>query len=355
MDILYTGAIYSCSGYARIRHLLIELDKLGLGVKTKPFHIHDNILLKDIEKLRQFEKTKISEKYISISSGIPYQFTYDKKAVYNIGYTMFEANTIPKEWVECCNKMDEIWVPTETNFDIFRIAGVTVPINIVRYGVDTELFNYSENKLKGFTFLSIGTFIDRKGWDILIESYMTEFNEKEDVRLVIKLDGTNTNSENEIKKYIKKYSKENSPKIIIANVKVNDKDIVSFYKKANCYVMPSRGEGFGLTYLESLAVGVPVIATDFNENSFLTKDNSWFIKVKEMQQASSRLCLINKYYENLWFFEPDVDSLKSTMRYVFNHKDECIEKGKNGVVTAEEYSYKNIAKDVRNLLSQIGE
>jgi phosphatidyl-myo-inositol dimannoside synthase len=41
----------------------------------------------------------------------------------------------------------------------------------------------------------------------------------------------------------------------------SDSDLLNFYRSANCYVMPST-EGFGIVYLESLLVGVPVIAGD---------------------------------------------------------------------------------------------
>jgi phosphatidyl-myo-inositol dimannoside synthase len=33
------------------------------------------------------------------------------------------------------------------------------------------------------------------------------------------------------------------------------------YRLADAYVMPGRGEGFGIVYLEALACGVPVVAS----------------------------------------------------------------------------------------------
>src|SRR5262249_20277261 len=35
-----------------------------------------------------------------------------------------------------------------------------------------------------------------------------------------------------------------------------------YYRLANCYVMPSAGEGFGFVILEALACGVPVVASN---------------------------------------------------------------------------------------------
>jgi glycosyltransferase involved in cell wall biosynthesis len=45
-------------------------------------------------------------------------------------------------------------------------------------------------------------------------------------------------------------------------------DLVSLYRKASCFIMPSRYEGFGLPVLEAMASGAPVVAFD---NSAITE------------------------------------------------------------------------------------
>ncbi len=41
---------------------------------------------------------------------------------------------------------------------------------------------------------------------------------------------------------------------------INENEVTDHYKLADVFVMPSKGEGFGIVYLEAMACGVPVIA-----------------------------------------------------------------------------------------------
>ena len=43
---------------------------------------------------------------------------------YTVGRTMFETDRLSKEVARRCNKMDEIWVPTEFHRETFAKSGV---------------------------------------------------------------------------------------------------------------------------------------------------------------------------------------------------------------------------------------
>lgn len=51
-------------------------------------------------------------------------------------------------------------------------------------------------------------------------------------------------------------------KNVILTGPVTESDKVEFYNLADVYVLPSKFEGFGIVFIESLACGVPVIASD---------------------------------------------------------------------------------------------
>jgi len=337
VNLLVNAPIFLCNGYARVRHLIIELHKLGVNIQLTPFCC-DPVNFKDQALLRSFQFNKIIPD-INLSVGIPLQFNISSK--YNIGYTMFEANSIPKIWVECCNKMDEIWVPTEENKTVFELCGVTVPIFVFPYGVDHELFYPCPGKKKKFIFLSVGTYIDRKGWDILFSAFLKAFK-KNEAQLIVKFDGNNIGVEKELEEVLKNQS------IRMINNKFDDVDMIKLYHIADCFVLPTLGEAFCLPALEAVACGIPVIISEKGGfRSFLNDDNAWFIRNKGRVPASDRLCNINPVYRNVWFDEPDEEHLIDLMKQAV--------KEKRNVKVDERFFYKNIAKDVYDRLKIIEE
>lgn len=55
-------------------------------------------------------------------------------AAYVVGRTMFETDSLPHDWVGRCNRMDEVWVPTEFHRQTFASAGVVAEKLVVREG-----------------------------------------------------------------------------------------------------------------------------------------------------------------------------------------------------------------------------
>ncbi|WP_244163197.1 glycosyltransferase [Paenibacillus pectinilyticus] len=68
-----------------------------------------------------------------------------------------------------------------------------------------------------------------------------------------------------------RYPKKKAPILIIGN-RISEKQLKGLYTLGDAFDLPTRGEGVGLPFLESLASGVPVIATGWGgQMDFLTK------------------------------------------------------------------------------------
>jgi glycosyltransferase involved in cell wall biosynthesis len=333
MNVCYRGAVYNCSGYAQFRHLFLQLSRRGHSIKLEPYNSRDGVKLLYENELKELEKTELKKPYINIVSGIAPQLVIDPEAAYNIAHSMFETTELPERWISLYNNFNEIWVPSSFCKKSYNRKDLTCSVSVIPFGVDEALYKTdtkTDNDL--FTFLSIGQWIDRKGWDILIQAYTSEFMGQYDVRLCIKTYNDKKTNEEMIREYLSNDVKNSTymPRIMIKNQKVDERCMPMFYQEADCFVLPSRGEAFCLPCLESMVSGVPSIITDFGgQTDFVNDSNGWLIEVKQLKHLSDRLCKINAAFNNLWFAEPEVKDIRKLLRYVYENREELRQKGEN--------------------------
>jgi glycosyltransferase involved in cell wall biosynthesis len=98
------------------------------------------------------------------------------------------------------------------------------------------------------------------GWDVLLEAYFNEFSPTDDVVLYIHtylyLEAEPRN-ESRIRQIIVDYAKDKFklsvgqlPSFVVLVDEMKESDMPKLYKAVDAYVMPSRGEGWGLPALE---------------------------------------------------------------------------------------------------------
>src|SRR5260370_28926226 len=105
----------------------------------------------------------------------------------------WEFGSLPRAWVAPLRDLvDEIWVPSRFVRDTFIQSGIPADrVQLVPHGVEPARFHpgvspYPLRTAKKFKFLFVGGTIQRKGSDILLESYTQAFSREDDVCLVIK-------------------------------------------------------------------------------------------------------------------------------------------------------------------------
>ena len=59
---------------------------------------------------------------------------------------------------------------------------------------------------------------------------------------------------------------------------IPDEQLATMYSGADCHILPSGGEGFGMTLLESMACGTPCIVTDLKEARWLCRDSALYVE-----------------------------------------------------------------------------
>lgn len=255
---------------------------------------------------------------------------------YNIGFSMLETTGVPASWVEACNKMDEIWVPTPFNAWTFRRSGVVKPIRQVPLGlIDTNYFNPNiyAYPIDDFTFLSVFEWGERKAPDVLIKAFNEAFRAEEPVVLICKY----VNSDPGVvpRKIVEDLHLDpNGGRIVFSeNERVPYYQIAQLYRSADCFVLPTRGEGWGMPILEAMGCGLPVIASYWSgQQYFMTDANSYPLQVS-LTPAIAKC----PYYDGFKWAEPDATHLQHLLRHVYENQQEARQKGHQGKKDVENY------------------
>ena len=306
-------------GYSA-ENLVFALDKIGIDVILNP---HD-------WKIKDYSKPEI-EKFMNkgykSEIGLIYHLPptlaqYRKYFKYLITMTMFETDKVPQIWIKYLNKYtDYVLVPSFWCRDIFIKSGLKKPIKVAQLGIDLENYEYFDRpEHSNYRFLITGKMDIRKNYQLAIDAFAEEFEDDENVVLVIK-----TRKGSPID-----YPHSDSKKVIVLEKDYTAQEMRQLYETSDCYVYPSKGEGFGLPPREAMATGLPVILTNWGSLSEIADPlYSYPLDKIGLEPANypnrSMIGLQNEDLGN-WAI-PDKEELKQKMRYVYENKKEGKIKG----------------------------
>ena len=234
----------------------------------------------------------------------------------NVAIVPFETTIIPSSWIPKINAFDALLVPCKQNIEAFANSGVKVPIELIHWGVDPLRFAPVERPERDiFTFGTMGYLTIRKGTDVLIEAFREAFPREQDVRLICKTS------------FLHYPFGVNDKRIVVQQGAVSPKEMEDeFTKQIDCFVFPTRGEGFGLTPLEMMATGVPAIVTGWSgPMEYMNPEVGWLLDYKlAPAEAFTKLT----YHEECGdWAEPSKDHLVQLLRHAYEHRDEVKQKG----------------------------
>ena len=260
----------------------------------------------------------------------------------HIGYTMFETDRIDPNWVTACNAMDEIWVPTEFNRQTFAASGVDpARLHVMPLGLDVEQYDpirvqpLELRDRAGFNFLSVLEWNKRKGYDVLLRAYASEFTIDDDVALYVRTYGYADAGhaewgESELREYFLSQCPDpaRAPRVVFLLEKIAVQDMPALYAACDSFVLPSRGEGWGLPFMEAMAMAKPTIGTRWSgQTTFMTDENSYLVDIDGFLQVAWGDREFPHEYWDHQLAEPSADHLRRTMREVFEDPDAARRRG----------------------------
>ena len=378
--MLICAPVSSRSGYGdHARDLVrafLKLNKFNIKILDvnwgeTPRNALDNKLDKNIIDCILSEPKMDSQPDVYVDIRIPNEFqTYGKL---NIGITAgIETNAVSSNWIDNCNKMDLVIVPSEHSKEGFvkalyekiqqlpngqqqKIGEMKLekPIEVLFEGVDENVYKQIDNSSlnlvddikEDFAFLHVGLWgkggygEDRKDISKLVKIFYESFaNKKEQPALILKTNGAGFSildredclqKINNIKNGFPNDWK--LPNIYLLHGSLSSEEMNKLYNhpKVKSFISLTHGEGFGRPLLEASMVGLPVIAPAWSgQVDFLSPTDSMLLGGNLSKVPKSQVWKDIIVEESQWFNVNETQAYKA-MNYCYKNYDEVKEKALN--------------------------
>lgn len=353
LKIIWKGPVMNPTGISTAgRETVKALDNLGVKVQCADIFTDE---FPDAKGMEKFNKPINAVGACTVFDTYPTE--YDGGYGKRIARVVHEGTRIPVQWTPIINKMHKVAVPSNATRNLLRWNGVQVPIKVIPYGVN-ELYypDNSENVKSEFVFLSVnswtGELDDRKGTDILVKAFHEEFKNEPNVKLWVKVSTFwQVRPKDYYAKQILKIVGEQTDQILVNEDYLPEDRIADLYRMADCFVSPTKGEAFGMTILNAMASGLPVVVTkDRNAGhlDFCPKGAVVWINPSGMAQADKRFFVEGNMQPVI-----ELGEVRRALREAYDKKVELRKLARSKAKElSEEYSWLNTARDTVNYIME---
>ena len=314
--------------------------------------------------------TKQPEVHIQMT--VPNEF--QKKGKFSIGITAgIESTIAPKDWIDGCNRMDLIIVPSEfskkvlqgTSYDetdkrtgkVVRQFKITTPIEVLHEGVNLSTYLNGKTDvdvLEGidtdWNYLFTGHWLkgdlgkDRKDVGMMIQTFCTVFKntpKKKQPGLILKTSSAGFSVmdrefiSQKIKGITNKFG-DKCPPIHLLFGDLTEEQMASLYHhpKVKAMVSFTKGEGYGRPLCEFTLTGKPILASKWSGHvDFLPESHTEFLEgaLDEIHESAADQFLMK---EAKWF-QVNYSYAAGMLDKVFNNYKTHLTKSKGLVLNTK--------------------
>ena len=336
--IAVIGPTNATSGLGQATRLSIDvLQRAGFHVATIDFNMDNPAPLGFASTakgsaLRQAHKINLV--HLNAES-IPLAFAYLSERVYensyNIGYFFWELNRLPKCHLLALEMLDEIWVSSEYNREIYARQS---PVPVVNVGMAVEAlpepstlsfgrFGLQEGSFAFLATFDSFSFIERKNPLGVIRAFEAAFPRKDadNVKLVIKTQNRSRVEDAHQVRIWQEIDKamDHDGRIHVIDETLTYPELLALKRLCNCYISLHRSEGWGFGMIEAMQLGIPVIATAYSGNmEFCTPETCFLVDYEMTGPRPDEYIFVERGSQ---WAEPDTRSAAKQMRRVCYDKE----------------------------------
>ncbi len=357
--VKYIGPVFDGSGYAEAaRQCVLAIHQQGYPITLEPSSFeHTRLDLGEIQEVLDRLAANGVDYDKVILHGTPDSWVgsgrheVDK---YRIGSTVWETSALHPIWRGSCARVDEVWVPSTWNRQVFEASGVGTPVEVMPYPITLPDPAAPPSPLPlpvpddTFVFYSVFEWQQRKNPGGLIAAYLSAFSGVDGVALALKTYvGDHETDDGGIRERIEaarsRLRLAHYPPVVPVVANLSREEMLSLHHRGDCFVLLQRAEGWGLPHLEAAACGNPVITPAFGgQSDFVTAETGYLVDYT--LRPVSGMSWSPYYLGTQHWCEPDLAHAARQMRRAFADRAGARARGARGRRLAERYNRRRIGR-----------
>ncbi len=252
---------------------------------------------------------------------------------YAIGVASWDTDSLPAEWRASCDAVDEVWVPSAWDAEVFAGSRATSPVITMppclpdfEAGGEPPAIDGLDGE--AWVFYSVLDWSERSNPADLVIAYLATFTRVRDVVLALAVKDPDNPGEELLRRRIVELKREIqlSHYARIMAFTGDRARIRALHARGDGFVQLSRGGGWDAERFAAAARGKPVVASDFGGAAeYLGEDVAYPVPVT-LRPVENMPASALHLGTQLWA-QPDVHRAGRLMRRVYENRHEARRKG----------------------------
>lgn len=334
------------------RRMIAAVQKAGLSTRT--------INLSDLNAADPNTRHRVALFHINADQTQMYLDRIGRRALkgqYRIGYWAWELEEFPDQWSIAFQYVDEIWTPStfvqsavqkKTQKPVKIIGHPSLPPKETKFTRDN--FGLPEDRFLFLLTFDMSSYVSRKN---PADAY-TAFDQAFPARnaggpmLVVKLHGTH-NHNRKFSELLK--TMEHDDRVVLINRSLPPEEYQGLQSNCDALISLHKSEGFGMNILEFMALGKPVIATDYGGSTdFVTQETGYPVPFERTKLRPDEY----PFAAGQVWASPSSSEAASIMKAVASKNSETIAKAEAArKLASTKYSLEAVGKSVSERITQL--